>query len=119
MAYDAEVMLHNPGTALTATVTGTGKLIEGTPISGKFIRASVPAATGTAPTLDIVIQESDTLGAGYVTVVTFAQIVAAGIYRRIYSSRKRYVRAVLTVGGTTPSFGNAQVGFDTGGEQAL
>ena len=117
MSYDADVMLHNTGVDLTATVTGTGKLIEGTAIDGHYIRVSVPQATGTSPTLDITIQESDTLGTGYVTVVTFAQITASGIYRRIYSSRKKYVRSVQTLGGTTPNFGKVQVGFDTGGEQ--
>ena len=111
-------MLHNPGTDLTLTATGTGKLIEGTAIDGQYVRASVPQATGTAPTLDITIQESDTLGTGYVTNTTFAQITAAGAYRRVYSSKRKYTRAVLTVGGTTPNFGKVQVGFDTGGEQA-
>ena len=117
-SYDADVMLHNTGVDLTATVTGTGKQIEGTAIDGHYIRVSVPQATGTAPTLDITIQESDTLGSGYQTVVTFAQIIAAGVYRRVYSSRKKYVRSVLTVGGASPNFGKVQVGFDTGGEQA-
>ncbi len=118
MSYDADMMLSNTGTDLTATINGTGKQIEGTPINGKFIRVSVPQATGTSPTCDITIQESGTLGSGYTTVVTFDQIIAAGIYRRVYSSRKKYVRAVLTVGGTSPNFGKVQVGFDTGGEQA-
>ena len=119
MAYDADVMLHNPGTDLTVTATGTGKLIEGTAIDGHFIRVSVPQATGTAPTMDITIQESDTLGSGYQTVVTFAQIIASGVARRVYSSKRKYARAVLTVGGgASPNFGKVQVGFDTGGEQA-
>ena len=117
MAFDAEVMLSNTGTDLTATVTGTGKQIEGTSFDGLPIRVSVPQATGTSPTLDITIQESDTLGSGYVTLVTFAQITASGVYRQRYSSRKKYVRAVLTVGGTSPNFGKVQVGFETGGEQ--
>lgn len=117
MAYDAEVMLHNPGTDLTATATGTGKVIEGTPFDGPVVRVSVPQATGTSPTLDITIQESDSLASGYTTVVTFDQITAAGVYYRRYSSRKKHVRAVLTVGGTTPNFGKVQVGFATGGEQ--
>ena len=118
MAYDADVMLHNPGTDLTTTATGTGKQIEGTAIDGQFIRVSVPSATGASPTLDITIQESDSVGTGYVTVVTFAQITASGVGRRVYSSKRKYARAVLTVAGTTPNFGKVQVGFDTGGEQA-
>ena len=117
MAYDADVMLHNPGTDLTLTATGTGKLIEGTPIDAMSIRVSVPQATGTAPVMDITIQESDTLGSGYQTVVTFPQITAAGVYRRRYSSKRKYARSVLTVAGTTPNFGKVQVGFETGGEQ--
>jgi len=116
MAYDADVMLHNPGTDLTVTATGTGKLIDGTAIDGQYVRVSVPQATGTAPTLDITIQESDTLGSGYQTVVTFAQITTSVVARRVYSSKKKYARSVLTVAGTTPNFGKVQVGFDTGGE---
>jgi len=118
MAYDADAMLHNPGTDLTTTATGTGKQIEGTAIKGQFIRVSVPTVTGTTPTLNITIQESNTLGSGYTTVVTFDEITATGIFRRVYSSRKKFVRSVLTVAGTSPNFGKVQVGFDTGGEQA-
>lgn len=121
-AYDAEVMLHNPGTDLTSTATGTGKLIEGTPFDGMPIRVVVPACANADNTLAVTIQESDVLGSGYTTTVTFDTISGAvtaqpGIYRRWVSLRKKYVRSVATVAGTTPNYGKVQIGFDTGGEQ--
>lgn len=119
MAYDSADMLWNPGSNLTATQTGTGLLTEGVPFSGISLRVYVPQATGTTPTLDIVVQESNVLGSGYTPLVTFDQITAAGTYRRRITSRKRYLRAVLTVGGTTPNFGAVKVGFETGSEQGL
>jgi hypothetical protein len=115
-AFDSAVMLWNPGANLVATQTGTGLLIEGTGFRGNSCRIYVPQATGTTPTLNVVIQESNDNSA-YTPLVTFDQIIAAGTYRRYVSTRKRYVRAVLTVGGTTPNFGFVQVGFDTGGSQ--
>lgn len=117
MAYDSAVMLWNPGSNLTSTQTGTGLLIEGTAFRGNSLRIYVPQATGTTPTLDATVQESNDNSA-WNLLVTFPQITAAGTYRRYISTRKRYVRVVLTVGGTTPNFGQVQVGFDTGTSQA-
>jgi hypothetical protein len=116
MAYDAENMFRNTGTDLTTTLTGTGFLIDGTPLAGLYVRVSVPQATGTTPTLDITIQESDTLGSGYTTVTTFDQITAAGVFWRRFASKKKYARGVFTVAGTTPILGKVQAGFSSGPE---
>lgn len=64
----------------------------------------VTAASGTAPTLDVVIE--DTLdGTNWNTVTTFAQKTAAA--REVVSVTAQFadsVRVRYTVGGTTPSF---------------
>lgn len=117
MAMDSKGKLHDPGTDLTATATGTGLVIDGTAKHRPTpIRIHVPQASGTTPTLDAKIQESDTLGSGYTDLVTFDQITAAGQYRRAIVSKRKHIRSVLTVGGTSPNFGKVQVYIDSGGE---
>lgn len=115
MAYDANTMLHAPGTNLTVTITDTSLQINRTPLAGLFVRLTVPQATGTSPTLDVKVQESSD-NSTFVDLVTFAQITVAGIFRRRVSTQKAYVRTVHTVGGTTPNFGIVVTGFETGGE---
>lgn len=119
MAYDTLGMLRASSAGnLTATGNTAGLQIDGTPFSGVFLRVHVPQATGTSPTLDITIQESADNSA-WRNVVIFPQITAAGPYRRIYASPGsfgKYVRAAMTVGGTTPNFGAVQIGIETGSE---
>jgi len=121
MAYDTLGMMRKSTDGnLTATASlpaNPGLQIDGTPLgtAGLFIRVHVPQATGTTPTLDLRIQESAD-GTTWQTVVTFAQITAAGQYRRKYVSNRKYVRTDYTVAGTTPNFGAVQVGVETGSE---
>lgn len=65
---------------------------------------NVTAASGTSPTLNVVIE--DTLdGANWNTIATFAQRVAAG--REVVNVTTPFtdrLRVRWTVGGTTPSF---------------
>jgi hypothetical protein len=64
--------------------------------------------TGTNPTLDVSIEESDDSGTNWFKVYDFPRITATGMYRspliRMIGNRVRYVQ---TVGGTTPSFTRA------------
>lgn len=115
MAYDTNLMLINA--AATATITGTGKQIDGTSVlDDAYIRVIVQSVSGTSPTLDITIQECATLAGTYQTVTTFKQITAAGAWTRKYFSNYTFpfVRALATIGGTSPNFGTLQVGFSTG-----
>lgn len=68
----------------------------------------VTAVSGTNPTMDIRIEESEDGGTNWHTVYDFGRITAAGIYRGpflpVSGNRVRYVQ---TIGGTTPSFTRA------------
>lgn len=92
--------------ALTTTTT-TATL---TPTFGIAYSVSIPVTvvSGTSPTLDISIEESDDTGTNWYKVYDFPRITATGIYRsptlQLVGNRVRYVQ---TVGGTTPSFTRA------------
>jgi len=92
--------------ALTTTTT-TATL---TPTFGSSYSVTIPVTvvSGTTPTLDIEIQESDDTGTNWVAVYDFPRITSTGFYRSpqlpMTGNRIRYVQ---TVGGTTPSFTRA------------
>ena len=99
------ISLIRPQTA-TATVTGTGVSIDSY-LGDAAAIVNLGAASGTSATCDITIQGS-TDDSTYTTVTTFTQLtgtddnelacgqVALGAYK--------YVRAVATIAGTSPSF---------------
>lgn len=120
MAYDSIGMIRKTSDGnLTATANlpaNPGLLVDSTGIGvTQFIRVSVTQATGTTPTADLVIQDSDN-GTTWTDRYTFDQITAAGVYRGGFVTKKKYVRVKQTIGGTTPNFGAVQIGFDTGSE---
>jgi hypothetical protein len=92
--------------ALTTTTT-TATL---TPTFGTSYIVNIPVTvvSGTTPTLDVEIQESDDTGTNWYSVYDFPRITAVGMYRspklRLNGNRVRYVQ---TVAGTTPSFTRA------------
>lgn len=96
-----------PSAARTATVTGSAVDIQ--LMSGRCaVILDSAAGTGTTPTLDVVIQDSDDGSTGWATVSTFAQVTNAAAVQTKNSldsnGTKRYVRAVGTITGTSPSF---------------
>ena len=92
--------------ALTTTTTSA----TFTPTYGCSYMISIPvtAVSGTSPTLDITIQESEDSGTNWFNVYDFPRITATGSYRSpvipLTGNRVRYVQ---TVSGTTPSFTRA------------
>ncbi len=65
---------------------------------------SVTAATGTSPTLDVVVEVKDAAGV-YYPIATFAQLAAAGTERiAITPLPDSMIRVTWTIGGTTPDF---------------
>ena len=108
MPYDANLVLRDGSTNLKATETTSALDIKGTPLKGLACRVTVPQASGTSPTLDVKVQDSDD-GTNWDDLVVFPQITQAGTYRRQVATPRRYVRAVLTVGGTSPNFGGVRV----------
>ena len=94
----------------SAALTSTATAGPFTPTFGIAYTVNIPvtAVTGTTPTLDVAIEESDDSGTNWFKVYDFPRITAAGMYRspliRAVGNRVRYVQ---TVGGTTPSFTRA------------
>ena len=91
----------------SAAITTTATTAAFTPAFGSAyqINILVTAVSGTNPTLDISIEESDDNGTNWFKVYDFPRISTAGIFRspviRATGTRVRYVQ---TLTGTTPSF---------------
>lgn len=105
---DSNLLLFGPSTALNDANEGNGTSVDmGPDLKAQTYMVHVPAVSGTNPTLDVKIQESDN-GSNWRDFLAFPQITAAGQYFVSGRSNARYRRCVTTVGGTdTPSFGNA------------
>lgn len=98
---DAEAALSASEQTRTAVDFGGGDV---RPITYLVV---VPSVSGTTATCDIKIQDSDN-GSTWYDFLTFPQILqatAVGTYRRTGLSKRRYRRAYITLGGTTPNFG--------------
>ena len=99
----------------TTTVTGDAVDLQGK-VLNRQIKAILcqlwTAAGDTDETLDVAIQESDTTVASdfaaLATAANFTQVVAdtaSAVHEEIhFHTQKRYIRAVATLGGTSPSF---------------
>lgn len=108
--YDAikSLFLLRPQTA-TSTQTGTG--VDTMGYNSAAVTLEVGAVSGTTPTLDVKLQECATSGGTYTDIsgATFTQVTAANnsqVMRveGLGTNRKRYIKAVATIAGTTPSF---------------
>jgi hypothetical protein len=94
----------------SAALTTTTTTAAFTPTFGTTYVVNIPvtAVSGTSPTLDVVVQESDDDGTNWFDVYAFPRITATGMYRSPpLTLRGNRVRYVQTVGGTTPSFTRA------------
>jgi hypothetical protein len=91
----------------SAALTTTTTTAAFTPTFGTAYTVNIPvtAVTGTTPTLDVSVEESDDSGTNWFKVYDFPRITGSGMYRspliRMVGNRVRYVQ---TVAGTTPSF---------------
>jgi hypothetical protein len=89
------------------TTTSSSSIVPSSGISYSVV-VGVTAVSGTNPSLQIDVQESQDGGGSWFTVYSFAPITAAGSYYApklpYYGSRIRYVQ---TVTGTSPSFTRA------------
>lgn len=95
------------------TATGVGSAVCGFERYEKFTcQLVVSAASGTSPTLDVVVQHSIDGGTTWFTLLTFTQKTAAGNELKTESevdaaTAEVYgdcLRVSYTIGGTTPSF---------------
>lgn len=92
----------------TSSANGTGVNLATAPHRGDnaMVILHIGAVTGTAPTLDVKIQDSADNSSWADYGSAFAQKAAAGVSRMNVDLKgaRQYVRAVATIGGTTPSF---------------
>ena len=95
--------------ARTATVNGSAvDILDYEGFAAAILQSA--AGTGTTPTLDVKLQDSADGSTGWadITGAAFTQVTNATASRQIVkfnaSAVSRYIRAVATVGGTTPSF---------------
>lgn len=107
--YGNKVISDVPSSSLTANATTAVIIPSGidNPDIGVYshlISINVSVVTGTNPTLDVIIEESND-GLNWKRVYEFARITANGVYNtplmKLTWSRIRYVQIV---GGTTPNF---------------
>jgi len=94
--------------AVTTTANGTG--VDTLGFNDGMVILEVGAVTGTTPTLNVKMQEShdnstfvDIAGSAFIEVIAAnsSQVLRLAELNVV---RRRYVRAVATIGGTTPNF---------------
>lgn len=102
MAY----VRSTPVPSAARTANGNSLTVTGySPTEALRAQLDVTAASGTSPTLDVVIQDSLDGGATWNTIGTFAQRTAAA--RQVINVAAPFaplLRVSWTIGGTTPSF---------------
>jgi hypothetical protein len=109
--YDADAVLDS---AANLTTTSTGSALDiGENVELDVVARVGGAIGGTSPTADVVIQcASDAAFTTPVVIATFSQIddsVTPLVARQMCRTSERYVRAVTTVGGTSPDFADFEV----------
>lgn len=100
---------QHPTAARTATANGAVAADLRTYDGDIAYLLDCAAGTGTTPTLDLKVQDSDDGSTGWadVTGATFTQVAAVASQQKLVvnkSAIKRYTRVVYTIAGTTPSF---------------
>ena len=125
VSLDIQTIKNNLGKVISAIVTllasgdrtasGAGDPVIGLGVYREgYVILNVTAASGTTPTLDVIIQTSPDEGVTWENFVTFAQKIAVGIETKRFSSYQAVaagagpfgdqMKVVYTIGGTTPSF---------------
>jgi len=81
------------------------------PVRAGTAYLDVTAASGTTPTLDVVIEEKDATSGKYFVIATFTQEVGVATQKQpVPGIQSGILRARATIGGTTPDF-TFSVGF--------
>lgn len=108
----ANVVELIPMAVRTSTVTGTGVDVSAYTGTCQVILQSSAATAGTSPTLNVKVQQADTLGGAYtdVTGAAFAQVTGAADVTQMIAilpdEIKPFIRVLGTIGGSaTPTFG--------------
>ena len=109
MLLDEEALTANKnGTALDRLWMPHTPVVVGLAVTGTI--------SGTSPTLSVKVQGSDN-GSDWTDIKTFTQVTTSESreFIRILCPYK-YIRAVATKGGTSPSYGRVQCGVVPAGE---
>lgn len=103
-----EILELFPCATRTASANGAGVDLQGyVNPGGREMKAYINCgeASGTTPTLDVKLQESDDNATfSDIDGAAFSQLTGPGSEEIHFRTNKRYVRAVATIGGGTPSF---------------
>lgn len=100
MAFDSNLLFNDGVTPVTADGQSSGLTLG----PGEYdIEIDVQARSGTSPTMDIKVQESDD-GSTWVDLAVFPQMTANGQWHRKVRTFKERLRLDYNAGGTTPSF---------------
>lgn len=86
------------------TTTANGTAWDTTGVDEVTATLTVSAASGTSPTLDVILQTSIDGGTNYYTVAAFTQKTTTGTEGKVFGPLGDLSRWRWTVGGTTPSF---------------
>ena len=106
MVYDNNLVIKASG-AITTTTTGSVVNLGCRPLQPLVFVVDVTAKGADASEyMDLEIQDCDTTGGTYVTLVKFPRITAVGQYFRKAFPRQ-FVKFYATTGGTTPTFTTA------------
>lgn len=90
---------------VTATSNGSAVDLGAAGTNGAIAHLHVTAASGTSPQLTVTVEHSTTGVGSWSTLATFTAATAAGAERvTVAGTVNRYVRAVFTIAGTSPSF---------------
>jgi len=116
MARSTDLVLATPLALMpagqkSADTNGTG--VDVLLLEGKAIAIlDITNVSGTTPTADVKLQESDTQGGTYTDIAgaAFTQVTTGASLQKIaveIDPAKRWARAALDVGGTSPVYGVA------------
>ena len=100
----------------SAAITSTATTAAFTPSAGVAytLQINVTAVSGTNPTLDFTIQESNDDGTNWRNVFTFARITTSGTYATpILPLRGNRIRYVQNITGSAPSFTRSIIRLQT------
>jgi len=98
---DTDEVVLAPAEVRTSTVTGDW--VELGDRGVLRLDLSITVVSGTTPTLDVTIETSSDQSVAR-QLGTFSQKTGVGSERKSFAGCDRFARAVLTIGGTSPSF---------------
>jgi len=113
------MLIDNGSTAVTADANGTPLFrtwMKETPVT--FCLSVGGTISGTSPTLDVKIQGTVDAGSNWTDIKSFPQMTGTSPYKKYIRALAPYdqIRAVIDVGGTSPSYGVVQCGIVPAGE---